>query len=235
MAREQAAAQGAPAVDEAALAEMRRLIFDAPIQELADSQGISIDEAVKLRVEKSLEAAPLPIEVSVRPIEPMGKLLGYASVNIGGVVVDDFKVVDGKNGIFLSAPSKEAPGTRSGYRSTARVMNRALQERLDSLTVEAYRQAVERLVARAEAVRPAPIREQMAKAAQEADKANAALRGRVLRGGLTVRGDLRYRCGAMVELHRKEFGLDGAYPLTAVKHRWERGLFTTELTWEGEV
>lgn len=48
-------------------------------------------------------------------------------------------------------------------------------------------------------------------------------------------GDLRYRCGAMVELHRKEFGLDGAYPLTAVKHRWERGLFTTELTWEGEA
>ena len=122
MAREQVAAQGAPAVDEAALAEMRRLIFDAPIQELADSQGISIDDAVKLRVEKSLEAAPLPIEVSVRPIEPMGKLLGYASINIGGVVVDDFKVVDGKNGIFLSAPSKEAPGTRSGYRSTARVM-----------------------------------------------------------------------------------------------------------------
>ena len=113
MAREQAAAQGAPAVDEAALAEMRRLIFDAPIQELADSQGISIDDAVKLRVEKSLEAAPLPIEVSVRPIEPMGKLLGYASINIGGVVVDDFKVVDGKNGIFLSAPSKEAPGTRA--------------------------------------------------------------------------------------------------------------------------
>lgn len=174
MAREQAAAQGAPAVGEAALAEMRRLIFDAPIQELADSQGISIDDAVKLRVEKSLEAAPLPIEVSVRPIEPMGKLLGYASVNIGGVVVDDFKVVDGKNGIFLSAPSKEAPGTRNGYRSTARVMNRSLQERLDSLTVEAYRQAVERLVARAEAVRPAPIREQMAKAAQEVDKANAA-------------------------------------------------------------
>lgn len=50
-----------------------------------------------------------------------------------------------------------------------------------------------------------------------------------------MRGDLRYRCGAMIELHRKEFGLDGAYPLTAVKHRWERGLFTTELTWEGEA
>ena len=67
MAREQAAAQGAPAVDEAALAEMRRLIFDAPIQELADSQGISIDDAVKLRVEKSLEAAPLPLKCRYAP------------------------------------------------------------------------------------------------------------------------------------------------------------------------
>ena len=172
MAREQAA-QGAPAVDEAALAEMRRLIFDAPIQELADSQGISIDDAVKLRVEKSLEAAPLPIEVSVRPIEPMGKLLGYASVNIGGVVVDDFKVVDGKNGIFLSAPSKEAPGTRYGYRATARV-SRDVQEKLDSAAYGAYNAAVEKLVARAEAVRPAPIKEQMAKAAEAANKENTA-------------------------------------------------------------
>ncbi len=171
MAKAQTAA--APAVDEAALAEMNRLLFDAPIAELAESQGISIDEAVKLRVEKSIEAAPLPIEVSVRPIEPQGKLLGFASVNIGGVVVDDFKVVDGKNGVFLGAPSKADPSTRSGYRSTARVMDRGLQERLDALTVDAYGRAVEKLVARAEAVRPAPIREQMAKAAKEAEKHNA--------------------------------------------------------------
>ena len=53
MAKTQTAAQTAPAVDEAALAEMRRLIFDAPIAELAESQGISIDEAVKLRVEQN--------------------------------------------------------------------------------------------------------------------------------------------------------------------------------------
>ncbi len=172
MAKAQTAA--APAVDEAALAEMNRLLFDAPIAELAESQGISIDEAVKLRVEKSIEAAPLPIEVSVRPIEPQGKLLGFASVNIGGVVVDDFKVVNGKNGVFLGAPSKTDPSTRSGYRSTARVMDRGLQERLDALTVDAYGRAVEKLVARAEAVRPAPIREQMAKAAKEAEKHNAA-------------------------------------------------------------
>ena len=144
---------------------MKRLLFDAPIAELAESQGISIDEAVALRVEKSIEAAPVPVEVSVRPIEPQGKLLGFASVKIGGVVIDDFKVVDGRNGMFLSPPSKEAPGTRSGYRSTARVLDRGLQERLDALTADAYAQAVEKLVARAQALRPTPIREQLAEAA----------------------------------------------------------------------
>ena len=172
MAKAQTAA--APAVDEAALAEMNRLLFDAPIAELAESQGISIDEAVKLRVEKSIEAAPLPIEVSVRPIEPQGKLLGFASVNIGGVVVDDFKVVDGKNGVFLGAPSKADPSTRSGYRSTARVTNRTLQERLSAAAADGYNIAVEKLIARAEALRPKPIREQMANAAKEAAKENAA-------------------------------------------------------------
>ena len=172
MAKNQAAAP-APAVEDAAIEEMNRLLFEAPIAELAESQGISIDEAVKLRVEKSIEAAPLPIEVTVRPIEPMGALRGYASVNIGGIVVDDFKVVDGKNGMFLSPPSKESNRTRSGYRATTRVTSRALQERLDALTVDAYNTAGEQLVARAEALRPAPIREQLARAAQEADKANA--------------------------------------------------------------
>ena len=172
MANMQTAAQGAPVMDEAAMAEMRRLIFEAPIQELADAQGISIDEAVQLRVEKNLEAAEVPIEVSVRPIESQGKLIGFASVNIGGIVIDDFKVVNGKNGIFLGEPSKPDPTTRTGYRSTARVTNRALQERL-SAAADGYNMAVEKLIARAEALRPKPIREQMANAAKEAAKENA--------------------------------------------------------------
>lgn len=174
MANMQTAAQGAPVMDEAAMAEMRRLIFEAPIQELADAQGISIDEAVQLRVEKNLEAAEVPIEVSVRPIEPQGKLIGFASVNFGGVVVDDFKVVNGQNGVFLGAPSKPDPTSRSGYRATVRINDRATQERLNAAGVQAYNMAVEKLLARAEAVRPAPIREQMDKAGKEAAQKNAA-------------------------------------------------------------
>ena len=172
MAKVQAAAPEAPVVDEAA--ELRRLLLEAPIAELAENQGITIDEAVALRVEQAIAAAPHPVEVTVRPIEPQGKLIGFASVNFGGVVVDDFKVVNGKNGVFLSAPSKPDPNARSGYRSTARVTDRGLQEKLDAAAVEGYGVAVDKLIARAEAVRPVPIKEQIAKAEEEAARENAA-------------------------------------------------------------
>ena len=173
MANTQTAVQTAEELA-AAQEEMRRLIFEAPIAELAEHQGITIDEAVALRVEQNLAAATIPIEVSVRPIEPQGKLIGFASVNFGGVVVDDFKVVNGQNGIFLGAPSKPDPTSRTGYRATVRINDRATQERLNAAGVEAYHSAVEKLIARAEAVRPAPIREQMDKAGKEAAQKNAA-------------------------------------------------------------
>ena len=171
MANTKTAATTAPVLDEAA--ELRRLLLEAPIAELAENQGISIDEAVRLRVEQSVAAATAP-QVSVRPIEPQGKLIGFASVNFGGVVVDDFKVVNGQNGVFLGAPSKPDPTSRSGYRATVRINDRATQERLNAAGVQAYNMAVEKLLARAEAVRPAPIREQMDKAGKEAAQKNAA-------------------------------------------------------------
>lgn len=154
-------------------AEERRWLLEAPIAELAEVKGVSIDEAVKMRTDAVLKES-IPIEVSVRPIEPQGKLIGFASVNIGGVVMDDFKVVDGKNGIFLGAPSKPDPTSRTGYRATVRITDRATQERLNAVGAQAYHAAVEKLIARAEAVRPAPIKEQMAQAAKEAGKENAA-------------------------------------------------------------
>lgn len=155
-------------------AEERRWLFDAPIAELAEVKGVTVDEAVKLRTDAILQEAAVPIEVTVRPIEPQGKLIGFASVNYGGVVIDDFKVVDGKNGIFLGAPSKPDPTSRAGYRSTVRINDRATQERLNTAGAQAYHSAVEKLIARAEAVRPTPIKEQMAQAAREAGKENAA-------------------------------------------------------------
>lgn len=65
-----------------------------------------------------------------------------------------------------------------------------------------------------------------------AARAQAALTGRKLSARVTLLGNLAYRCGGTVELHRPEWGVDGVYAVTAHEHRWEAGLFTTALSLE---
>jgi len=154
------------------------LLFEAPIAELAEARSVSVDDAVKLRVEAAVEAAPLKVEVNVRPIEPRGKLIGNADVRFGGgLVVEDFKLFNGENGLFVGPPRKPDNTARSGYRRTARITDDRVQAALDNAAFEGYNAAVEKLQARAAAV-SAPekprIREQLDKAAQEAAKDNAA-------------------------------------------------------------
>ena len=65
-----------------------------------------------------------------------------------------------------------------------------------------------------------------------AQQAQGALVGKALGAKLTMLGDLAYRCGEAVELHRPDWGVDGVYAVTASEHCWEAGLFTTSLTLE---
>ena len=79
--------------------------------------------------------------------------------------------MDGKNGIFLGAtplnlilPAGRDTGLRFGFLTAPH------RKRINAAGVEAYHAAVEQLVARAQAVRPAPIKEQMAEAAKASGK-----------------------------------------------------------------
>ena len=67
-----------------------------------------------------------------------------------------------------------SPILPAGRDTGLRFPDRATQERINAAGVKAYHAAVEQLVARAQAVRPAPIKEQMAEAAKQAGKENAA-------------------------------------------------------------
>lgn len=62
-----------------------------------------------------------------------------------------------------------------------------------------------------------------------AAQAQAALRGKTLTAEATALGDLAIRCGGAVEVHRRDWGLDGVYGVTAVEHCWEAGVFTTSM------
>lgn len=65
-----------------------------------------------------------------------------------------------------------------------------------------------------------------------AEQAKAALQGRTLSARVTLLGNLAYRCGGTVKADRPQWGLEGAYAVTAHEHRWEKGLFTTSLSLE---
>ncbi|MCL2678542.1 MAG: SpoVG family protein [Clostridiales bacterium] len=124
------------------------------------------------------KTAPPDIAVTVRPIEPRGKLIGYASVTFGGAVtVHDFKVFNGEDGLFVGVPSVRDGAARSGFRETARLMNNDIKNQLNQAARESYVAEVGKLQARAAAV-AAPekprIREQFEKAGKEAARDNAA-------------------------------------------------------------
>ena len=129
---------------------------------------------------RSVEAAK---KVGARSVTIHSNGLG-----VGGVVIDDFKLINGSNGVFLAAPSKPNPSGR-GFRATVWLEDQGLRERLNELAVDAYRDAISQLRSRADAAEasleqaeadrdpgPAPIREQMKQAEKQAQAHNAAQR-----------------------------------------------------------
>lgn len=65
-----------------------------------------------------------------------------------------------------------------------------------------------------------------------AAQARGALQGKALTAEVTALGDLAVRCGGAVEVHRRDWGLDGVYGVAAVEHCWEAGVFTTSMRME---
>ena len=65
-----------------------------------------------------------------------------------------------------------------------------------------------------------------------AQQAQNALQSPEKGGEVSLLGDLNYRCGDAVELHRPDWGLDGVYAITGAAHLWEGGLYITTLTLE---
>jgi DNA-binding cell septation regulator SpoVG len=153
-------------------AEYMQKLKTAPIAEFAKYAGIDIDEAVKRRVETAVADARPRMEISVRPIEPQGNLYGFASVTVGGIKIDDFKIVENKDGeLFVGMPSKPDKSSNTGYRNTVFV-DKDFKDEFSAAVIGKYNAAVQ---AHSRADKPERIADQVDKAKKEADKHNAAL------------------------------------------------------------
>lgn len=129
-------------------------------------------------------ALPMKLDVSVRPIEPKGNLVGFASLKINdSFVIDDFKILQSDKGLFVGMPSKPDKNSKTGYRDTARPITKEFRAELTEAVAAAYHVKVEKLQARAAAVTapdkgPMPekqsIPKQLAEGAKQAAKDNAA-------------------------------------------------------------
>jgi len=126
----------------------------------------------------SAPALPLKLDVTVRPINPMGNLVAFASLKINDCfVIDDFKVLQSDKGLFVGMPSKPDKTSKTGYRDTARPITKEFRAELTGAVVTAYHAEVEKLQARAAAIPPPEkqsMKERLADGAAQAAKDNAA-------------------------------------------------------------
>ena len=128
--------------------------------------------------QEAAPALPMKLDISVRPIEPKGNLLGFASLKINdSFVVDDFRILQGDKGLFVGMPSKPDKSSKTGYRDTARPVTKEFRAELTEAVTAAYHEAVEKLQARAAAIPAAEkqsIQKQLANGEKQAAKDNAA-------------------------------------------------------------
>lgn len=80
-------------------------------------------------------------DVRVRKIAKEGKMKAIVSITIDDeFVVHDIKVIEGDKGLFIAMPSKKA--TDGEYRDIAHPINSDTRDRIQTIILEKYEQAM---------------------------------------------------------------------------------------------
>ena len=186
----------------------------APITEVAEYLNIDIGLAVQMRIDEAVsttydkiaarqgpiaediyrewakEQSLTAMDITVRPIELQGNLHGFASITIGGIRVDDFKIVESKSGeLFVGMPSKPDKSSSTGYRNTVHI-DKSFRDDFNSAVIGAFYSTIEQESSQNAPVMTKPrISDQVAKAAREAERHNAAIPVQAREKSIQKRGD----------------------------------------------
>ena len=80
-------------------------------------------------------------DVRVRKVTKEGKLKAVVSITMDDeFVVHDIKVIEGEKGLFIAMPSKKA--TDGEYRDVAHPINSGTRERIQTMILEKYEEAL---------------------------------------------------------------------------------------------
>ena len=96
----------------------------------------------------------LKLDVTVRPIAPMGNLLAYANVTIGDCFkIDGFRICSGENGLYVNMPSTQ--DKQGKWRDVCWPVTADFRRQINAALIEGYGQAIENLQATLEATKGA--------------------------------------------------------------------------------
>ena len=96
----------------------------------------------------------LKLDVTVRPIAPMGNLLAYANVIIGdSFKIDGFRICSGEKGLYVNMPSTQ--DKQGKWRDVCWPVTADFRRQLNDALIEGYGQAIENLQATLEATKGA--------------------------------------------------------------------------------
>ena len=86
----------------------------------------------------------LKLDVTVRPIAPMGNLLAFANVTIGDCFkIDGFRICSGENGLYVNMPSTQ--DKQGKWRDVCWPVTADFRRQLNDALIEGYGQAIENL------------------------------------------------------------------------------------------
>lgn len=112
------------------------------------------------------EAAGLKLDVTVRPIAPMGNLLAFANVTIGDCFkIDGFRICSGEKGLYVNMPSTQ--DGKGNWKDVCWPVTADFRRQLNDALIEGYGQAIENLQATLEATKGAADRPSLSGALKE--------------------------------------------------------------------
>lgn len=92
-------------------------------------------------------------DVRVRKVTKEGKMKAVVSITIDDeFVVHDIKVIEGEKGLFIAMPSRKA--TDGEYRDIAHPINSGTREKIQTIILKQYEQAMAEAEAEEAAARP---------------------------------------------------------------------------------
>lgn len=121
-----------------------------------------IDFMSKTNIEAKVPETPaqegkqegLQLDVRVRPIAPMGNLLAFGNVTIGGCFkIDGFRICSGDKGMYVNMPSTQ--DGKGNWKDVCYPVTAEFRKQLCDALIEGYSVAIENLQATLEATRGA--------------------------------------------------------------------------------